>query len=225
MRIYSNIPNELKALPQWVTYKGKIPYTPATGEKAKSGEPETWDTFTATLDDLQSGQYDDLGFEFHNNGIVGVDLDKAISEDGQPKAWALEIVDALNSYTEYSISGKGLHIFIYGDIPADGRKKKLSESGEAVGIYKARRYFAMTGNVYRAVSIADRHAEITAIYEKYFSSPEPKRATLQQPSPPPPSGKDYLSIGLERDSKNALLKVITMDKYQLYSLPIQSTVV
>jgi len=53
--IYNNIPAELRDLPQWVTHKAKIPYTPATGEKAKSGEPSTWDTYAAALEALQSG--------------------------------------------------------------------------------------------------------------------------------------------------------------------------
>ena len=127
-------------------------------------------------------------------------MDKAIDGSGTIKPWALEIVNALDSYTEYSISGKGLHIFIYGDIPADGRKKKLSDSGEAVELYKNKRYFAMTGKVYHDAPIAKRQAEISAIYQKYFPTAAPKVAP-----PPSPviqqSGKDYLAIGLEKDTK------------------------
>ncbi|MCR1975867.1 hypothetical protein LAV60_16915 [Clostridium sporogenes] len=136
--IYNNIPPEVRDLPQWVTHKAKIPYQPRTGEKAKSGEPSTWDTYAAALETLQSGQYDGLGFELHNNGIIGVDLDKAVDDSGEVKAWTRQTVDLLDSYTEYSISGKGLHVFVKADIPVDGRKKKLSEQGEAIELYKAR---------------------------------------------------------------------------------------
>jgi len=198
--IYNNIPAELRDLPQWVTHKAKIPYQPRTGEKAKSGEPSTWDTYAAALEALQSGLYDGLGFEFHNNGIIGVDLDKAVDDNGQVKEWATKIVELLDSYTEYSISGKGLHIFVKADIPVDGRKKKLSEENEGIELYKARRYFAMTGNVYKAVPIANRQSEIDRIYNKYFPAVTPKP---EPPKPPPPEigGKDYLTIGLEKDRK------------------------
>jgi len=77
------------------------PLYPGTCDKAKSGEPSTWDA--AALKAMQSGQYNGLGFEFHNNGIIGVDLDKAIDDNGQVKEWAIKIVERLESYTEYSI--------------------------------------------------------------------------------------------------------------------------
>jgi putative DNA primase/helicase len=39
----------------------------------------------------------------------------------------------MNSYTEISPSGRGLHILVKGDIPADGRRKGFLE------VYKAKR--------------------------------------------------------------------------------------
>jgi len=98
--IYNNIPAELRDLPQWVTHKSKIPYPPAMGEKAKSGELSTWATYSASLEKLQYGQYDGLGFEFNNNGILGIDLDKAVDDSGEVKAWAQQVVDLLDSCTE-----------------------------------------------------------------------------------------------------------------------------
>ncbi len=54
---------------------------------------------------------------------MGIDLDHVIADNGSLSEEAEEIVTMLDSYTEYSPSGKGLHIFVKGDIPVDGRKK------------------------------------------------------------------------------------------------------
>jgi len=145
MNQYENIPEELKQLPQWVCYRNKLPFNPVTGAPAKAGQPDTWARFDDTVKAV--GNYDGIGFEFNNNGIMGIDLDKVIAEDSTVSAEAAEIVAMLDSYTEYSPSGKGLHIFVKGDIPVYGRKKGFIEMYKAK-MYKAKRYFTMTGNVY-----------------------------------------------------------------------------
>ena len=140
MNQYENIPEELKQLPQWICHRNKVPFNPATGKAAKAGQPDTWARFEDAV--KASGSFGGIGFEFNNNGIVGIDLDKVIADDGTVSDEADEIVAMLDSYTEYSPSGKGLHIFVKGDILVDGRKKGFIE------MYKAKRYFTMTGNVY-----------------------------------------------------------------------------
>ena len=73
--------------------------------------PETWGTFEEALAALERGGYDGIGFEFHNNGIVGIDIDHAIDPaTGEVSALAREIIGKMNSYTEFSPSGTGVHI-------------------------------------------------------------------------------------------------------------------
>ncbi len=117
-----NIPEELKQLPQWVCRKKKIPFNPVTGAPAKAGQPNTWSKFEVAMNALDGSGYDGIGFEFNNNGIGGIDLDKVIAEDGTVSPEAAEIIEMLDSYTEYSPSVKGLYIFVKGDIP-DGSEK------------------------------------------------------------------------------------------------------
>lgn len=112
MNQYENIPGELKQLSQWVCHRNKVPFNPITGAPVKAGQPETWARFEYTVDAFNNGGYYGISFEFNNNGIVGIDLDKMIAEEGTMSAEALEIVAMLDSYTEYSPSGKGLHIFV-----------------------------------------------------------------------------------------------------------------
>lgn len=173
MTDYQNVPNDLKKLPQWVLRKGKVPYNPNTGYGAKAGEPSTWGTFEQCLGLVAN--YDGIGFEFNDNGIVGVDLDHVIDEIGIVTPEALDIVKRLNSYTEISPSGTGLHIFVYGDIPETGRKH--TEKG--VEIYKSGRYFTVTGNVFGDLKpVEHREAEIMELFDELF----------------PQGGKDQITI-------------------------------
>lgn len=197
MKRFKNIPEELKQLPQWVCRKEKIPFNPVTGVPAKAGQPATWANFEDCVNALDGGGYDGIGFEFNNNGFVGIDLDHVIADDGTLSAKTVEIVAVLDSYTEYSPSGKGLHIFVKGDIPVDGRKKGFIE------MYKAKRYFTMTGNVYGELKpINERSEQVMQIFNKYFSDSVLVNSTMEAGTNNPNinTGKDYLSIGLDRDT-------------------------
>lgn len=196
-----NIPQELRALPQWVVHIKKKPLIPGTVNQkgefagAVAGEPSTWRPFDQALAALNGGGYDGLGFEFHNNGIVGVDLDHVVEPDGSLKQWAVDVVGLLNSYTEYSPSGTGLHIYVKGSIPVDGKKHVVNkETGEAIEMYQAKRYFTVTGNAYLQRPIEERPG-IALLFEKYF--PEKKAA------PPPPvssyNAPASLKTGLDKD--------------------------
>jgi putative DNA primase/helicase len=50
---------------------------------------------------------------FDGNGIYGVDMDHVLDGDGMLTPEAREVVGSLNSYTEISPSGSGLHIFVF----------------------------------------------------------------------------------------------------------------
>ena len=169
-----NIPAELRTLPQWVGRCGKMPLNPLTGKGAKAGEPSTWGTFEQAILGVELGTFDGIGFEFATGGgIVGIDLDHVVNpETGEVQPWALEIVQRMDSYTEFSPSGTGLHIFVRGDIPSRGRKKTLNkDTGEAVEMYKEKRYFTVTGSPLLPAPIADRPAELAALYTELWQRP------------------------------------------------------
>lgn len=177
--IESNIPNELRKYPNWVLYKlpDKIPYDPKTGKRAKTTDPKTWGTCEQALKALNKGGYDGIGFVFSKNtGLTGIDLDHCI-EDGNILPWGKKIIDNLNSYTEISPSGTGIHIITKGKKPGKSCRKGHVE------IYDSGRFFTITGNLLPGcpVDVQDRQAELNALYDEIFgkSSPEPR------PSSPP----------------------------------------
>jgi putative DNA primase/helicase len=141
-----NIPDELKARPQWVMWHAvgekpdKVPYSARTGRKASSTDLLTWSTFEEAAEAYENGEYAGLGFVFcSGDPYTGIDLDDCVSEDGEIAGWALEIVRYFDSYTELSATGRGLHIVIRGDIP--NRRK-----GD-VEVYSSKRFFTVTGHI------------------------------------------------------------------------------
>ncbi|RGX57035.1 DUF3987 domain-containing protein [Anaerotruncus sp. AF02-27] len=182
----NNIPLPLRAMPQWVTWryekrKGqdkptKVPYNPATGRRASAGQPDTWVDFDTAV---KAQGYDGVGYEFNDMGLVGVDIDHCINlETGEVSPAALRVVGLLNSYTEFSPSGTGLHIFVYGDIPAKGRKDPAS----GIEMYRDVRFLTMTGNPFMGVKpIERRDREIMQLYDELFPE-KPKEKPMQQPA-------------------------------------------
>ena len=234
---YEKIPDELRALPQWVVHKAKCPYDPRTGYRAKARQPKTWATFSEAVN---TGGYDGIGFEFMSeNGLVGIDLDTVRDpETGWTDPLALEIIDQLDSYTEISPSGYGFHIIARGTPALEWNKVKLPvnqikrvdvdlTTGEArrdkdgntrykqpeIEMYTEGRYFTMTGNVCGGYGmLAEADAAIATLQQRFS-----RQDSHIQQSPASALnwdaeiggssqtsskvGKDYLAIGLEKDSR------------------------
>ncbi len=179
---FEQIPQELKELPNWVCWaletRGgkttKIPYTPETGQKARANNPKTWTGFKEAAECLVS--YDGIGFQFGESPFVGIDLDHCL-KGGTVSPEAQQIIDALDSYTEISPSGEGLHIIVRADIAGSGHRNDIVE------IYPQGRFFTMTGNVFQGRSaITERTAEVAALIQ----SIEAKRAAKRGAAAPPP---------------------------------------
>ena len=180
--IPDNIPQEMKELPRWVLFTlfenmyskrlEKLPWS-INGKMADITKPETWTTFERALTVLQKNKtYRGLGFVL-GDGIFGIDLDHVISEDGVMEPWAEEIIRMMDSYTELSPSGTGVHIYARGKIPPKDRKNGKVE------MYDERRYFTVTGNVYGELKpLAERTKEAAAVHRQYLK--RDRRETVSQ---------------------------------------------
>ena len=124
---YNNIPEEMKQLKRWVLWKKrkmengkttKIPINAKNGYGAKSNDDETWVDFYTALFNIDTFNCEGLGFML-GNGYFGVDIDHAIDD----KELINEFVSTLDSYTEVSQSGDGIHIICKGVLPVGARRK------------------------------------------------------------------------------------------------------
>jgi len=122
--IYSeNIPDELKALKQWVcaSENSKVPMRAFEMLPASSADGSTWSDFSTALQAVESHAYDYCGFVFNDNGLVGIDIDRGFDEYGLMSPLAADIIGACRSYTEKSRSGRGFHIILRGALPFKGK--------------------------------------------------------------------------------------------------------
>jgi putative DNA primase/helicase len=151
-----NIPAELKALNQWVLWRGeqrgdritKVPYS-ASGNRASSSDSDTWTDFGSAVEAYKSGAWDGIGFVFtQGGGLTGIDLDHCLDSEGKLELKTEALVNALCSYTEYSVSGKGLHVIVRGNLEKGVRTSSRSRIDIPVEIYSHGRYFTVTGRVF-----------------------------------------------------------------------------
>jgi len=147
-----NIPTELKTTSQWVCWKGeikkegkmgKMPINPHTGRYARVTDSTTWGSFEQAVACCENRGLNGVGFVFSNSDpFAGIDLDNCYDEKTRSLTPnAMEMVNLFNSYTEFSPSGKGLHIIVKGRLPGTGHRKSDIE------IYDRDRFFTVTGNL------------------------------------------------------------------------------
>ncbi|MGL4609251.1 MAG: hypothetical protein ACRCYY_06125 [Trueperaceae bacterium] len=188
--IPDSLPQELKDRKQWVLYRleqrdgkvTKVPYT-RKGRLASSTNPTTWATFEDVWACFLKGGYDGIGFVISKDDpYVGVDLDwKKYEGEGIPEA-ANAILAYFNSYSEFSPSRKGCHIWISvldkAEFPS-GRKKKANDHMD-IEVYPCGRFLTMTGFHIEVtpLTIEDRSEALQTLYKTLFDDKEQR---VQQP--------------------------------------------
>lgn len=185
------IPQELRALHQWVgAGQDKVPLSP-TGNAASVTDPSTWGSFEDVLKGMAGGQYPHIGFVFTDNDpYLFIDLDapkdehKHILPPTHPdyikmQASGASWIKAMGSYSEISASGHGIHIYVRAKL-----KNALKMPGTE--LYFTQRYAIVTGDAILNVPIADRQQEIDQlIVGLKSSSPRAPQASYKvTPSQP-----------------------------------------
>lgn len=188
---YERVPNELKNLRRWVCFKieerdgkvGKFPMNPINGKYAKSNDNSTWTSFYLALKGCVKYNFNGIGFML-GDGIFGVDLDNhpnpatgelELSKEEFNKL-ANEFIQGLDSYSEKSWSGNGIHIICSGKLPGLRRKTTCVE------MYEWGRFFAFTGDVINQKPVMNREEEIKVLFDKYM--PKDDGVVLRDASQP-----------------------------------------
>lgn len=130
-----NIPAELTDIAQWVGYQlvpkedgktDKVPKNPYSGGNAGVTFPATWADFATALDfAYHAPDVDGVAIVLTaDDPLVVVDIDECINADGTLTNAAQEVVTLLDSYTEVSPSGRGIHIFVKGELAGKRRRSQ-----------------------------------------------------------------------------------------------------
>jgi len=184
---FNQIPAELKNTPHWILWrsevrngkKTKVPYQ-INGEMAQSNNKRSWSTFPTIIKFYEQGDYDGIGFMFSKDDpFIGIDIDHCIQE-GALTSLAEDVIETVNSYTEYSPSGDGIHIIAKGKLPLKGPGTGRKNVDLGLEVYRHGRYFTFTGDCLDQVPVEDRTEELKVLFEKYLKEkpkPEKKQST------------------------------------------------
>ena len=148
---WQGIPQELRERAQWcVAGVDKAPRIATQGlPLAKSNDPSTWRTFDeASAFAAHHGLH--IGYVLHESDpFTCIDLD--VKDDTTPEQFEIfqKIVNAADSYTEHSRSGRGLHVWVKGKVAKGMRRDRVE-------VYSHERFMICTGNPLHQKPIAPR---------------------------------------------------------------------
>ncbi len=190
-QLRTNVPQEMRHLVQWVVWRieersgkpTKVPYNPKNGDRANTTDSTTWASFNHACQVYSTGGYSGMGFVFsQHDPYVGVDFDDCIS-NGKIDPACLEYLRQLDSYTEFSQSGSGIHVIVRGALPERGRKS----TAHKIEMYDHGRFFVMTGQhvVNRPLFINSRDDALWHLHSDLFGQHEPSASGAAKLALPP----------------------------------------
>jgi putative DNA primase/helicase len=185
---YERVPLDLHELDQWILFryeqrKGKpkptkVPYQVRDPKrKAKSTDPATWAPFEQAVEAVEHA--DGIGFVFPpNEEFTGIDFDDCVT-DGEIHPHVAACLLTLNSYSEFSPSGTGVHAIVRARV--NGGRKVTGDTpwGGKLETYSKGRFFTITGNHVPGTNpyVQERQAQLDEIRAELLPDPEP----VQQP--------------------------------------------
>jgi putative DNA primase/helicase len=228
---FASMPKELLALPQWIGWLSvvgegrpaglpngrstkvlkkqakphKLPIDPTTGGLASTTDPRTWSFFDDASSAAMKWSLTGIGFVFtDSDSYCGVDIDNGRDpETGQIREWAWTIIRSLDSYTEVSPSGTGVHIIVRGTLP-HGKGNQAKHHDGKVEMFSRKRYFTFTGiHVDGAQSeILNRQDALLTLHAQLFGRRKSRNAERRSQAPSPPPIDDVDLIAKARSAEN-----------------------
>jgi len=187
------IPQVLRDKDFWCVWKReirggkptKVPYNPMTGGRAETNNPDTFGSFDLADERYMTEDYDGVGIRL-SYGISAVDIDHCVN-DGVIDERAMDIIDRLKSYTEFSPSKTGIRIiFEAPNLVYDAEKYYLKNPNNGVEIYvcgATNRFVTMTGNTAYDYPVRDVTDDLQAVLDAYMVRPKKRGSSASQTAP------------------------------------------
>jgi putative DNA primase/helicase len=208
---HSAIPLALRERKQWLVWRfepgetpekkpRKMPYYAnghrRTGEQGSEPDRAALTTCDAAIAAAGKGGFDGIGFAFlPGDGLIGIDLDGMInSESGEIAERCTDIITACASYTEYSPSGKGVHIICL------GQTETFKSNKVGIEVFCGRQYFTFTAKPWPGSPADVRPISDSALRRLRATvkgKPAPSAPT-PTPTPPQPSAQGVAYGGRQR---------------------------
>lgn len=176
--------NELKQKQQWINWKydenkGKVPYSYMGYKTGTSNEHKhKWCDYETAKEAVNRYQFNGIGIVL-KNGICGIDIDHKDINDSMVQ----DIINLMDTYTEFSPSGNGFHLLFMVDveklpifIDESGTKKidkKYYQKNSIIDIEcyisdLTSRYLTFTGNSINDKPINERTQQLLLFLDKYM---------------------------------------------------------
>ncbi len=176
------IPDALKEYAHWVGHKyqmragkpTKVPINPDMGSFAQVDAPSTWGTFEAALARYRRDRLAGIGYVLSPMAPFSfADFDRCRDrETGAIDADVQEIVAMLDSYSEISPSGTGVHVIIKANLP--GNRNRIGK----IEMYGTLRFVTITGHRLpdTPATINERQPQLDTLYRRLFGEAEMRPA-------------------------------------------------
>jgi len=202
---FENIPEELKQkglFCLWTYSKDntKIPIDPHSLKYGDSSDKAKFDNYEYVV--KKTNDKYGLGIGVFNN-ICAIDIDHVIDENGVISDKAQEIIDTVDSYTEFSPSGKGIRILFYCDENFSYDKEKYYIKHDDLEVYvcgMTKRFLTITGNHIKG-EFKNAQNNLLDILNKYMKRKTKVLLNNNFNISPASYDKDYLKIGLQSNKE------------------------
>ena len=175
---YKDIPKVLKDLDIWLCYNDADKENPKAPRDIK-GKIHSINgrlySFNQCIESIKSGINSGLGIVLKNNGIVCIDYDNVIKSinnnnkygittavfiDDDTESRIIRDLNLINSYTEISPSGKGIHIYLIANTSID-----INTNKNNIEIY-TNKFIRVSGNLFNEFMFNEMQEDKTAEIEQ-----------------------------------------------------------
>lgn len=153
-RLARHVPRAMRERQQWLVWKfeqrqggkkpRKVPYYAGggrrTGDQGGVADRNRLVGFDVALAEVRNAGCSGIGFAFlPDDGLIGIDIDGQLDDEGRPSPRAAAIIAACASYTELSPSRRGVHIIV------EGRSDTFKSNDIGLEVFCGRQFFTVTG--------------------------------------------------------------------------------
>lgn len=194
---FAAIPAALKERRQWLIWRleskpgakkpAKMPYYASgkrrTGQQGSDADRAALVSFDEDLDAMVARKANGIGFALlPDDGLIAIDIDHAVDpETGEISQRAQRIIAACNSYTEWSPSGTGFHIFVF------GKTTTAKDNRIGVEMFCERQYLTVTGKHLAGTPTEVRPIAANVLKRLHKTIAEAKGGFSDKPAPAPTS--------------------------------------
>jgi hypothetical protein len=186
----------------------KVPYWP-NGKKRHGTQGDDKDrallgTFDAAIMAATAGGYSGIGFAFlPGDGLIGIDIDKCVDEEGVISDLAQEVLALCPSYAERSPSRTGFHII------CEGQTETFKSNRVGLEVFCGSQFFTFTGD-----SLSSDLVELQPITDAALARLRElvnggKNKDIERPAGPPPALSDRAKL-------ESALAYIPADEYHCW---------